>query len=86
MALEVNENIVGAILGHGGRSLLDIQQRSGATIQISKKGVYAPGTLNRLVTVTGSPPALQMAQLMIQQHINQEETRRQRQNTLPAGR
>ncbi|XP_014667595.1 PREDICTED: RNA-binding protein Nova-1-like [Priapulus caudatus] len=86
VALEVNENIVGAILGHGGRSLLEIQQRSGATIQISKKGVYAPGTLNRLVTITGSPAALQVAQLMIQQHISQEETRRQHQNTVPVGR
>ncbi|GLG97320.1 RNA-binding protein Nova-1, partial [Gryllus bimaculatus] len=36
--LEISENIVGAILGPGGRSLVEIQHMSCANIQISKKG------------------------------------------------
>lgn len=34
--LQVGEHIVGAILGPGGKALLEIQHFSGANIQISK--------------------------------------------------
>ena len=35
--IEVNESLVGAVLGPAGRSIVEIQQYSGAAIQISKK-------------------------------------------------
>jgi len=38
MEIDVNENIIGAVIGPSGRSIVDIQQYSGARIQISKKG------------------------------------------------
>ena len=75
-SFEVGEHIVGALLGPGGRSIIDLQTWSGATVEISKKGMFAPGTRNRIVTVTGRPPAVQSATYHIKQCIDHEEMRR----------
>ncbi|XP_023304345.2 RNA-binding protein Pasilla isoform X2 [Lucilia cuprina] len=77
--VEIPEVIVGAILGPNGRSLVEIQHVSGANVQISKKGIFAPGTRNRIVTITGQPSAIAKAQFLIEQKINEEETKRARQ-------
>ena len=77
--LEVAESIVGAILGPGGKGIVEIQQYTGTNIQISKKGVYTPGTRNRIVSITGTPSNITKAQYMIQQRIQQEEYKRARQ-------
>ena len=77
--IEVPENIVGAILGPGGKGIVEIQQFTGTNIQISKKGVYAPGTRNRIVSITGTPTNITRAHYMIQQRIQQEEFKRARQ-------
>jgi len=74
--MDVPESIVGAIIGPGGRSLVEIQQMSGVTIHISKKGVYAPGTTNRKVTICGSASGIAMANYLMQQRIVDEETKR----------
>ncbi|CAH0391668.1 unnamed protein product [Bemisia tabaci] len=76
--ITVPELIVGAILGPGGRSLVEIQQQSGATIQISKKGTYAPGTQDRVVKIQGSPSAIASARFFINCRINEEEAKRNR--------
>ncbi|CAL4062960.1 unnamed protein product, partial [Meganyctiphanes norvegica] len=80
--VEVGEHIVGAILGPGGKSLVEIQHISGTTIQISKKGNYAPGTRNRIVTITGLPSGISTAQFLIEQRISEEESKRARQNAI----
>uniref|UniRef100_A0A182U832 K Homology domain-containing protein n=1 Tax=Anopheles melas TaxID=34690 RepID=A0A182U832_9DIPT len=59
-----------------GRSLVEIQHISGANIQISKKGIFAPGTRNRIVTITGQQNAINVAQYLIEERISQEETKR----------
>lgn len=82
LEVEVGENIVGAILGPGGKSLVEIQRFSGANIQISKKGIFAPGTRNRIVTITGLPNAVSTAQYLIEQQIAEEESKRARQNPM----
>ncbi|CAG0886594.1 unnamed protein product [Darwinula stevensoni] len=81
-SVEVSENIVGAILGPGGTALVEIQRYSGATIQITKKGIFAPGTRNRVVTITGTPEAINTAHCLIQQRITKEEEKRKIQNYL----
>jgi len=78
--VEIGDNIVGAILGHGGKSLVEIQRISGANVQISKKGIFVPGTRNRIVTITGTQNAVSTAQYLIEQQINEEEAKRARQN------
>lgn len=75
--IEVNESLVGAVLGPAGRSIVEIQQYSGAAIQISKKGTYSPGTRNRIVTITGPQKALTTAQYLIEQRVSEEESKRQ---------
>lgn len=80
--VEIPEVIVGAILGPGGRSLVEIQQISGANIQISKKGIFAPGTRNRIVTITGNQHSITTAQYLIEQRISEEELKRARNNGL----
>uniref|UniRef100_A0A1I8PH66 K Homology domain-containing protein n=2 Tax=Stomoxys calcitrans TaxID=35570 RepID=A0A1I8PH66_STOCA len=77
--VEIPEVIVGAILGPNGRCLVEIQHMSGANVQISKKGIFAPGTRNRIVTITGQPSAIAKAQFLIEQKINEEESKRARQ-------
>lgn len=68
--------------GPGGRSLVEIQQMSGANIQISKKGTFAPGTRNRIVTISGSANAIGSAQYLIDQKIQEEELKRTRHNAI----
>merc|ERR1719391_1379038 len=77
--LEVNESIIGAVIGPQGECIVDIQQFSGARIQISKKGQYSPGTRNRLVTVVGSPKSISAAKYLIEKKIVEEEGKRERQ-------
>lgn len=84
LEIEIGDNIVGAILGHGGKSLVEIQRISGANIQISKKGIFAPGTRNRIVTISGTTNAVNTAQYLIEQQINEEENKR-RQNAAIGG-
>lgn len=79
--IEIGDNIVGAILGHGGKSLVEIQRMSGANIQISKKGIFAPGTRNRIVTIAGPQNAVSTAQYLIEQQVGEEEAKRARQNS-----
>lgn len=76
--MQVEEKLVGAVLGPSGRHVVEIQQYSGATVQISKKGVYHPGTRNRVVTIRGTQRAIESAQYLIQQKIQEEETKRER--------
>lgn len=80
--VEIAEVIVGAILGPGGRSLVEIQQMSGANIQISKKGTFAPGTRNRIVTISGTQTAISNAHYLIEQKIQEEELKRTRHNAI----
>ncbi|GBP49852.1 RNA-binding protein Nova-1 [Eumeta japonica] len=68
--------------GPGGRSLVEIQQMSGANIQISKKGTFAPGTRNRIVTISGTQTAIGNAQYLIEQKIQEEELKRTRHNAI----
>lgn len=80
--LQVAENIVGAVIGPGGRAIVEIQKLTSATLQISKKGIFAPGTRNRIVTISGTSSAVERAVFMVQQCIQQEESKRSRQEQM----
>ena len=51
---------------------------SGADVQISKRGVYAPGTTNRLITIKGSPREVKSALYLVQQKIQEKQEERAR--------
>uniref|UniRef100_A0A8C5RD50 K Homology domain-containing protein n=1 Tax=Laticauda laticaudata TaxID=8630 RepID=A0A8C5RD50_LATLA len=57
--IAVPENLVGAILGKGGKTLVEYQELTGARIQISKKGEFVPGTRNRKIVLNPSLPYFQ---------------------------
>ena len=80
--LAIPENLIGAILGKAGRTLVEFQDMSGAKVQISKKGEYVVGTRNRRVTITGKPPSSQTAQLLITNRINAAQAARAQQAKL----
>ena len=80
--LSIPENLIGAILGKAGRTLVEFQDMSGAKVQISKKGEYVVGTRNRRVTITGKPPSPQTAQLLITNRINAAQAARAQQAKL----
>lgn len=44
--------------------------------------MFAPGTKNRIVTITGVPSGIQLAHFLIEQKVNEEETKRRNQNTI----
>lgn len=76
--LEVPEEIVNGILGPAGRSLLELQYRSGALVQVSKKGLYNSGMNNRVVTISGTPTAVATAQFLIEHQISEMDMKRLR--------
>ncbi|MEE6489918.1 hypothetical protein FKM82_015726 [Ascaphus truei] len=73
LEMAVPETLVGAILGKGGKTLVEYQELTGARIQISKKGEFVPGTRSRRVTITGPPGATQAAQYLIGQRVAYEQ-------------
>uniref|UniRef100_H2XP13 K Homology domain-containing protein n=1 Tax=Ciona intestinalis TaxID=7719 RepID=H2XP13_CIOIN len=81
--LAIPENLIGAVLGKAGRTLVEYQDVSGAKIQISKKGDYVAGTRNRRVTITGKPPCPQTAQFLITQRVASAQNARAQQGQEP---
>lgn len=75
--LAVPENVIGFILGPQGRSIVDLQSVSGTVIQISQKGVYAPGTQNRMIAITGPQFNVQWVSTLIEQRVATEQLRRE---------
>lgn len=43
----IPDHLVGVILGKAGATVIDMQNQTGARIQVSQRGEYLPGTTNR---------------------------------------
>lgn len=65
----VADDLIGLVLGRGGRNIMEISQVSGARIKISDRDDFFSGTRDRKVTVTGSQAAIRTAEDMIMQKI-----------------
>ena len=66
----VPDNMIGSILGRGGRTLNELQAQSGTRIRISQRGEYLPGTRNRIVTVRGATAqSVSLAQYLMSQRM-----------------
>lgn len=74
--IEVAENLAGAVIGQQGRGISEIQQMTGASVSVSRRGVYAPGTNNRVVTITGPGSGVNRAAMLVRQRIQEAEQRR----------
>ena len=64
--------------GKQNASITCLTYSSGADVQISKRGVYAPGTTNRLITIKGSPREVKSALYLVQQKIQEKQEERAR--------
>ncbi|KAL7453121.1 hypothetical protein ACHAWC_004796 [Mediolabrus comicus] len=54
ISMEIPDDMIGSILGHGGKYLNRIQTSTQTRIRLSQRGVFVPGTNHRLVIITGS--------------------------------
>ncbi|CAH8647455.1 unnamed protein product [Schistosoma mattheei] len=66
--ISVPESVINIILGHQGRSIMDLQLFTGTAIQISQKSTYLSGTQYRTVTIIGPQVNVQSAADVIE-HI-----------------
>ena len=69
--MQVPDKLIGSILGKGGLTLKDLQSQSGARVTISKRGEYAPGTQNRVVTIEGPVYCAELARNMVTVKVQQ---------------
>jgi RNA-binding protein Nova len=60
----------GAVIGKGGRTISEIQIKSGARIKVSDRGDFVEGTRNRKLTLTGTPEGTAMAQYLLAQKLS----------------
>ncbi|XP_018655692.1 rna-binding protein related [Schistosoma mansoni] len=66
--ISVPESVINIILGHQGRSIMDLQLLTGTAIQISQKSTYLSGSQYRTVTIIGPQVNVQSAADVIE-HI-----------------
>eukprot|EP00978_Attheya_sp_CCMP212_P029203 scaffold103139_cov48-Attheya_sp.AAC.1 len=68
--MAIPDVLIGSILGRGGRTLHQLQLASNCRIRISQRGVFVPGTVNRVVTMTGpTAESVSAAQFLIRQRL-----------------
>lgn len=67
--LGVADEHVGAIVGKGGRALGELQQVSSTRVTLSGRGEFLPGTNQRMLTISGFPANIAMAERMIEDKI-----------------
>lgn len=66
----IPDNLIGSILGRGGRTLNELQVLSNTRIRISQRGEYLPGTKTRVVTIRGpSSQSVSTAQYLMNQRM-----------------
>ncbi|CAA7399000.1 unnamed protein product [Spirodela intermedia] len=75
VTIGVADEHIGAIVGRGGRNIMEISQASGAKIKISDRGDFMSGTSDRKVTITGTQEAIRAAETMIMHKISSSSER-----------
>ena len=71
--MHIPDSLVGAILGKGGKTIVELINYSGAKIQFSGKGEFVQGTNDRILTIEGDFSSTQVAHFLICQKILQSE-------------
>jgi len=80
LQMSIPDSLIGAVLGRGGSTLNDLQASTTTRIRISQRGVYVPGTTNRVVTISGpTGDSVATAQYLINQRLAKSNTERARQ-------
>lgn len=71
LTVNVPDAFVGAIVGKSGANIMRIQRNSGANVKVSQRGEYAPGTSERVVTISGPVSAANHAQKLVVQRLQE---------------
>ncbi|CAH2042238.1 unnamed protein product, partial [Iphiclides podalirius] len=64
----IPKDLAGAIIGKAGSRIRKIRAESGAGIEIAEP---QPGSSDRIITITGTPQRIQMAQYLLQQSVHE---------------
>ncbi|CAH0590402.1 unnamed protein product [Chrysodeixis includens] len=64
----IPKDLAGAIIGKAGSRIRKIRAESGAGIEIAEP---LPGSTDRIITITGTPQRIQMAQYLLQQSVHE---------------
>merc|ERR1712113_337220 len=78
--MAIAENYIGVVFGRGGTQLRRVTRDTGASIRVSQKGRYVPGTRNRIVTITGEPEQVAHAHDTIAALLKREMQKRTQQH------
>ncbi|RZF36519.1 hypothetical protein LSTR_LSTR008854 [Laodelphax striatellus] len=70
--VSIPKDLAGAIIGKSGARIRKIRADSGAGITIDEP---APGSNDRIITITGNPGQIQMAQYLLQQSVHENNIR-----------
>ncbi|XP_022186938.1 heterogeneous nuclear ribonucleoprotein K [Nilaparvata lugens] len=71
--VSIPKDLAGAIIGKSGVRIRKIRGESGAGITIDEP---APGSNDRIITITGNPQQIQMAQYLLQQSVHENDMMR----------
>lgn len=75
LEISVPDSYVGGVVGRSGATITNIQNTTGARVQLSQKGVYVPGTDRRVITITGQQAQCDAAQAMITALVDEQTAR-----------
>ncbi|XP_023291073.1 heterogeneous nuclear ribonucleoprotein K isoform X1 [Lucilia cuprina] len=68
--VSIPKDLAGAIIGKGGGRIRRIRNESGAYITIDEP---LPGSSDRIITISGNPKQIQMAQYLLQQSVHDNQ-------------
>ncbi|KAJ3092369.1 hypothetical protein HK102_008158 [Quaeritorhiza haematococci] len=68
--IQVPANRVGLVIGRGGETIHSLQNQSGAKITVTPDSQVDRSASTRTVTITGTPPAIEKAQALIDEIVN----------------
>lgn len=82
----VPNGVVGFIIGRGGESILSMQRRSGCKVQIQKEFEMAPGSTQRVITLTAdTKDSVDMARGIIEGMVKEKMLEQQQKNAAGSG-
>ena len=74
MTIHIPVNKVGVVIGRGGETIRDLQDRSGARINVTPDSAASPQSNDRPVTLIGDDAAVQRAKALIDEIVNTGES------------
>jgi len=70
--MTVPNELIGCVIGKGGTKIAEIRQISGAMIRISNSEELREGCTDRVITITGNPDSVALAQYLINMRLAME--------------